>query len=1056
MPSKKTSDIINNENSDLEIISAEEGVPPLLPKPIDAVFEDESYKDKLNVTKELNEIITSQNKPKLYALLIGINNYPGSVKIGDSTISFPELRGCINDSNKIGDYLRTETFFDTNIKKLHDKDATKDAIVNLIKNHLGEASGNDTAFLYFSGHGTQEETDKNVFTDEPDGKLESIICHFGENTKSDFLLSDKELRWLIYGLSQKSPHIVTIFDCCHSGDNTRAVILKNYFPEFVEKKVNYVFPKRDWKKFIFGNVISEGQFLKEGVDKLLPEGFFFQFSACESDESAIELNREGVFTKVLLSVLKNSGGNITYQSLASRIRQYMRNVYEQKPKVYVGAAAEHQLNIPFLNKSISEVPSYLGEISFNETDGWQLNLGAIHGVTKLINRIQIFNTQNPSKLIDTQIGKINIDYSAIITQEELNEEQIYYAKIQGLQVQKCRIFFDTLGSNLDIQEKLFNALTNDITSCIGIEENESQSQYVLRFVNGFYFLTLPHDPYRPITEPKEDIDEYLVAKIVSDIKQISKWEFVKNLINQDEGSLYLADSVKIEIAIGLPPVDFKNISSNQKIDIDLLLNNNLWKNAIRIKMTNTGDKNLYCCILYLMANFASYSRYLNPPVTLLKPNDTVELNYKGNSIIEFSLDKIMKYYNLKFSSDYFKFIISTENFDTTTLDFGSLTIPNLPSSTGKRRLSSDRSAQNDYSNDQLNTEDLNNKGWITKMVEIRTNNPKYNLIKESDLNMMLNDEKTSDFAMGLYFETVDGAFSASYRLKPDIQIIEEAQRGIVSDKIIDIANWWSRRNRNKFFQESLEKFPNRIKIVSEGDSWFQHPLVLDIIDHLHRVYNIYCVAAAGDTLRNYFSNKKSNGEYFMDAIDKHNPAFFLVSGGGNDILGSQFRNYLVNNHENSVPAGSNPERFIKKELLNEMDSLMEIYKTTFLHIATHKPNLHIIVHGYDYPVKLSDAKKGWLGRYMIEKGINNPEDRKAIMHYIMDLFNNKISGLCSQFKNTVTYIDVRNIVRYNEKEKVDQWYDEIHPDNDGFQQIAMKFIQNIDRIYKASSSQSKP
>jgi len=46
---------------------------------------------------------------------------------------------------------------------------------------------------------------------------------------------------------------------------------------------------------------------------------------------------------------------------------------------------------------------------------------------------------------------------------------------------------------------------------------------------------------------------------------------------------------------------------------------------------------------------------------------------------------------------------------------------------------------------------------------------------------------------------------------------------------------------------------------------------LDIIDHLHRVYNIYCVAAAGDTLRNYFSNKKNNGEYFLDALASGSP-----------------------------------------------------------------------------------------------------------------------------------------------------------------------------------------
>jgi lysophospholipase L1-like esterase len=259
-----------------------------------------------------------------------------------------------------------------------------------------------------------------------------------------------------------------------------------------------------------------------------------------------------------------------------------------------------------------------------------------------------------------------------------------------------------------------------------------------------------------------------------------------------------------------------------------------------------------------------------------------------------------------------------------------------------------------------------------------------------------------------------------------------------------VANWWARRQRNKYYDQVKKRFPDRLRIVSEGDSWFQHPLVLDIIDHLSRVYAIYCVSAAGDTLRNYLSNEKNNGEYFLDALDEPQPSFFLISGGGNDILGSQFRGFLADNPDESSPEGENPKRFLKQTLFDELDTLMDIYKKLFGFLQVHKPNLQVIVHGYDYPVKLNDAKKGWLGKYMIEKGINRPKDRQAIIHLIMDTFNQGISGVAKDFPN-VTYIDVRNTVRFN---GVDQWYDEIHPNNDGFQQVAMKFMEVIDRIYK--------
>jgi hypothetical protein len=114
----------------------------------------------------------------------------------------------------------------------------------------------------------------------------------------------------------------------------------------------------------------------------------------------------------------------------------------------------------------------------------------------------------------------------------------------------------------------------------------------------------------------------------------------------------------------------------------------------------------------------------------------------------------------------------------------------------------------------------------------------------------------------------------------------------------------------------------------------------------------------------------------------------------------------------------------------------------------------VLVHGYDYPVKLNDKDKGWLGRYMIEKGISRPGDRHAIMHLIMDRFNEQLQAVVKDFPDNVSYVDVRGTIRYNEAEKEDQWYDEIHPNDNGFQQVAMKFIQEIDRIYRGDNKKS--
>ena len=976
----------------------------------------------------------TSNKPKLYALLVGINDYNENILLAGKRVKFPKLYGCVSDAEKVRKYLKTESFFETSIILLADHSATKAEIVRQFDAHLGKAGKEDTVLFYFSGHGTQEFADKSIFKSETDNRLESLACYFSKSD-DDFLFADKELRWLIYKLSQKKSHIVTIFDCCHSGDNTRnGYLLKESFVNAIEKRGPFVFPQRDWSQFLFSKEVDKNKLLELGESKLLPEGKHYNLSACESDESAVEVSGEAVFTKVLLNVLNTTGGDITYYSLNSRIRQYMRNVYEQKPKIYTANANRNDIFCNFLNKPINKDKNVFGELTFNGNSGWQLNLGAIHGLNSGNGVLKIFDPEDPSINLSGTIRLVNVDSAEISIEGKPDRAKVYKANIEGLTGQKLRIHFATSNGELNDKAKIFDKLFKESKEFIIPEDNEKQAQYVLRYLNGKYYFTYPFDTYRPLTCPVLETDKKAAIKIFSVINHISNWEFLKNLSNQESNTIKESD-FKVEMALGNPPVNYQSVKTGIPVDINYEFKDGQWTNSISIRLTNNSRRNLYCSILYLQSNFASYSRYLNPPVKMLAPGEIVELKYKDSPVLNIGLDKVMKWYNWKEQRDFLKFIISTENLDVSLLDFSQLPGPDVPAI--------NRGIENEYTDEQI---DLNKgKGWCTKQVEIVLENPAYNIISEDDLKTFLDDPKTCDFALGLYFNSEVDGFESKNSLKPEIKIRNEIKRGFISDRVIDIANWWSRRKRNNFYKQAVSRFPNRVKIVSEGDSWFQHPLVLDIIDHLHRVYNIYCVAAAGDTLRNYFSNKKNNGEYFLDALDEKDPEFFLISGGGNDILGSQFRNYLIDHPNNDFPEGVSPQRFLKEELFNEINSLMDIYKAAFINLKTHKPDIHVIVHGYDYPIKLNDAKKGWLGRYMIEKGINREGDRQAIIHVIMDTFNQSLFGLSENFDN-VTYLDLRGMIRFNTNEGVDQWYDEIHPNADGFQQIAMKFMQTIDEV----------
>ena len=320
--------------------------------------------------------------PTLYALLVGVDQYE----------RVRPLRGCVNDIRKVNAYLKADPDFTDDaraVNVLTDAAATKQAIIDGFRTHLSQAKANDTVLFYFSGHGTQEKADPALWPNEADGRLECFVCFDGPVAPvPDFLMTDKEIRYLIHELTQKTgAHVVTIFDCCHSGDNTRNFDLLTAArggDEVLERRITNAFPKRAWSEFLFSNTITEDTLRQQGPEKLIPEGTHIQLSACESDESALEVNGEGVFTKTLLTVLKTAGGPLSYRTLHSRVREAMRFGFEQQPRLYVPESgdglAEGMLRLGFLNKPVSDAISS-AELAYNKhAKKWTLNVGAIHGL----------------------------------------------------------------------------------------------------------------------------------------------------------------------------------------------------------------------------------------------------------------------------------------------------------------------------------------------------------------------------------------------------------------------------------------------------------------------------------------------------------------------------------------------------------------------------------------------------------------------------------------------------------------------------------------------------
>ena len=70
----------------------------------------------------------------------------------------------------------------------------------------------------------------------------------------------------------------------------------------------------------------------------------------------------------------------------------------------------------------------------------------------------------------------------------------------------------------------------------------------------------------------------------------------------------------------------------------------------------------------------------------------------------------------------------------------------------------------------------------------------------------------------------------------------------VSDSILALANGWVRRARHRRYRRTLQEFPDRLRVVATGDTWFQHPFVSDVVDQVSDHVAVYHLGGAG-TLR---------------------------------------------------------------------------------------------------------------------------------------------------------------------------------------------------------------
>jgi len=337
-------------------------------------------------------------------------------------------------------------------------------------------------------------------------------------------------------------------------------------------------------------------------------------------------------------------------------------------------------------------------------------------------------------------------------------------------------------------------------------------------------------------------------------------------------------------------------------------------------------------------------------------------------------------------------------------------------------------------------------------------------IPMAELQRLMRDPDVPDESLRQYFVVVPDVsqpFNPFVIPNPDTVDIGRPETALEGAILANLGNGLTRVRRQAAFNHRIASGDKRPIIVTEGDSWFHFPIFLDdTISHLFKSYNVWTIAAAGDTLENMVIEKSE----FMGALREHraNVRAFLFSAGGNDVLGEdRSGKSILAGLLNPFKSGKEPEWYLENRgLADKLDFVEATYRKMITAVATELPKLPILIHGYDYAIPggaSNDprnpkwaAQDQWLGRALrSDLGIKKHDLQRSIIRLLIDKLNERLKRLAGGnqgglFTN-VWFVDIRKTLP-----AIDDWADELHPTSAGYGRVARAFDGVIKKATKVA------
>lgn len=587
---------------------------------------------------------------RIFALLVGINDYPSSVG---------KLKGCINDIDNFEIWLRKACPKTLRLEHLKNSDATRGNIIQMFRKHLSQAGPSDTVVFHYSGHGARTKSAEVFKRFYPDGKDEGLVC-FDSREKDGFDLSDKELAILLAEIARNQPHIAVLLDCCHSGSGTRGA---DDFTQARARVTHEILEERPLETYLDGYYATS--MAKKGFLEI-PASSHIVIAACERVQKAWEgKDNHGVFSKTLLEVLNHAPTNLTYADLFLRTRAaVLRYVDNQTPQfeTFLGFNAYDG----FLGRAASNANRRYSV--YFDLGNWKVNCGALHGLPTDLDKaveLVLYPEFDDSKVTgNAKIIQIGPQESTLqLLNLDSNTADRYQAEITNLPISPLLIQLDGDEAGMRFLQNTFSEDPDKSWGFVFSTEPNSILRYFLEAHKGRYSLR-ERDTNRLI-QGAESYTTAATTYMFSILKHIAAWERACKL--QNKITCMNTESVTFKFIEILHNND-EYIYPDNEITLDITKENDIWRNINgKFCVDNRSGQTLHFALAYFSNDFGiqiPYNERIDPT------NGLFELVIAGQATFTMKLEEEEGDEAIHI----FKLIVSTERIDDFVLKQNSIGI----------------------------------------------------------------------------------------------------------------------------------------------------------------------------------------------------------------------------------------------------------------------------------------------------------------------------------------------------------------------------------------------